>query len=261
MRANRRLARLLRGLSPTSRRRGFALGTLLFVLVALLVSAGCVRLGFWQLSRLAERRARNADVAERLAGEVRPLADIVLRGAPRFTRVKVAGRYDFEREFAIALRPRSGSPGVNIVTPLLVGGGDSAVLVNRGWVYAPDGIHAELGRWREAEWAEVDGYVEPIGRDSGPVSIPGAPSVVRRLNLDSLRPRFPYEIYGVLVVQQRDSGVARAAERGIPVRVAPPMLDDGPHLAYAVQWFAFAVVGVVGAGAVLLRDRSKRPAG
>jgi surfeit locus 1 family protein len=234
---------------------------LLFVLVALIVSAGCVRLGFWQLSRLAERRARNAEVAQRLAGEARPLADIVLRGGPRFTRVKVAGRYDFEREFAIALRPRSGSPGVNIVTPLLVGGSDSAVLVNRGWVYAADGIHAELRRWRENEWAEVDGYVEPIGTDSGLVSVPGTSSVVRRLNLDSLRLRFPYAIYSVLVVQQRDSGVARAAERGIPVRVSRPTLDDGPHLAYAVQWFAFAAVGVVGAGVVLLRDRSKQPAG
>jgi surfeit locus 1 family protein len=234
---------------------------LLFVLVALLVSAGCVRLGFWQLSRLAERRARNAEVAEHLAGEARPLADIVFRGGPRFTRVTVAGRYDFEREFAIALRPRSGSPGVNVVTPLLIGGGDSAVLVNRGWVYAADGIHAELGRWRENEWADVDGYVEPIGTDPGPVSVPGTSRVVRRLNLDSLRLRLPYAIYGFLVVQQRDSGVARAAERGIPVRVGPPKLDDGPHLAYAVQWFAFAVVGVVGAGIVLLRDRSKRPAG
>ena len=36
-------------------------------LLCLLVAAGCVRLGVWQVSRLKERRARNAALAARLS--------------------------------------------------------------------------------------------------------------------------------------------------------------------------------------------------
>ena len=36
-------------------------------------------------------------------------------------------------------------------------------------------------------------------------------------------------------------------EDGLPVAVDPPDFgDEGPHLAYAVQWFGFAMVGLVG---------------
>jgi cytochrome oxidase assembly protein ShyY1 len=37
--------------------------------------------------------------------------------------------------------------------------------------------------------------------------------------------------------------------------MAAPALDDGPHLSYALQWFAFALIGVVGAGVVAVRAR------
>jgi cytochrome oxidase assembly protein ShyY1 len=33
------------------------------------------------------------------------------------------------------------------------------------------------------------------------------------------------------------------------------VLDDGPHLSYAIQWFAFATIAVVGAGIVVARTR------
>ena len=31
-----------------------------------------------------------------------------------------------------------------------------------------------------------------------------------------------------------------------PVRVPPPPLDDGPHSSYAIQWFAFAAIALIG---------------
>ena len=34
---------------------------------------------------------------------------------------------------------------------------------------------------------------------------------------------------------------------------APPDLDEGPHLSYAVQWFIFATIGVVGYPLILRR--------
>jgi cytochrome oxidase assembly protein ShyY1 len=40
-----------------------------------------------------------------------------------------------------------------------------------------------------------------------------------------------------------------------PRRLAAPALDDGPHLSYALQWFGFALIGLVGAGVVAHRAR------
>ena len=51
--------------------------TLLFLLIALVVALGCVRLGMWQLARLGERQARNALVVRRL-GE--PAEDVARLG-------------------------------------------------------------------------------------------------------------------------------------------------------------------------------------
>ena len=49
-------------------------GTLAFVVVATAVSLGCVRLGFWQLERLRERRAINSQVTSRLGEAAVPVA-------------------------------------------------------------------------------------------------------------------------------------------------------------------------------------------
>ena len=43
-----------------------------------------------------------------------------------------------------------------------------------------------------------------------------------------------------------------------PVRVPAPALDEGSHQSYAIQWFSFATVAVVGAAAVVRADR-RRP--
>jgi cytochrome oxidase assembly protein ShyY1 len=40
-----------------------------------------------------------------------------------------------------------------------------------------------------------------------------------------------------------------------PRRVELPPLDDGPHLSYAIQWFAFATIAVGGAVLWLRKGR------
>src|SRR5918998_6664213 len=86
---------------------------------ALSVAAVCVRLGVWQLSRLAERRARNAEAAASMHGAPVALADLAGDSlAPRFRRVRVSGSFDFEHELVVTGKTRQGSPGVHIITPL-----------------------------------------------------------------------------------------------------------------------------------------------
>lgn len=233
-------------------------GTILFTLFALAVSLGCTRLGFWQLERLRERRQANALVLARLGEAPVPLENLPHNSTVRFRRVTTSGTYDFANEFVQTTRTRNGAPGVHVITPLRRSGTDTAVLVNRGWAYTPDGMKVDLSVFREDSSALIDGFVEEFSTAAGPVSTPSVERAVRRLDRDSIAARLPYPIANVVLVQQKDSGEFVAVERGTPVRVEPPRLDEGPHRSYAIQWFGFALVGIAGSAIVLQRDRKRR---
>src|SRR5689334_4365582 len=119
---------------------------ILFLLLAVVIAAACIRLGFWQLSRLAQRRARNAVVAARLSQPQAELTTLHPDSASLLHKAVVTGTPDFEHEILLAARTYQGSPGVWLLTPLRVAGRDTAILVNRGWIYAPDGVSVDAGR-------------------------------------------------------------------------------------------------------------------
>jgi len=220
-----------------------------FVVFALLSAAIFVRLGFWQLHRRGERQARNALVTSRLQA---PDADVTaLSGdsaSVRFRRAHVIGTPDYGHELVYASRSYRGSPGVNILTPVHVAGRDTAVIVDRGWVYAPDGETVDLAKWHDRD-SVFSGYVEEFPSVAGSMSA-DHPGVVTRLGYAAVRGALPFPISPVYVVMLGDSVIApdRLA------RLTPPPLDEGPHLNYAIQWFAFAAIALVGAG-VVIRQR------
>lgn len=239
-----------------------------FLLIALAVAAVCVRLGVWQLARLAERRVRNAAVAARFTAPPALYRALPADTAARhYRRVVVAGRPDYAREFVLVNRTRDGSPGVHIVTPVRVAdeaggpGGDTLVLVNRGWIYSGDGTRVDLARWREGDSIAVTGYVELPSRRPGVSRLGG-----RARGYRAYRFLDPFVVSGDAGVPvSRDYVVAEPppGETEIPqdrpVRVPPPALDEGPHKSYAFQWFGFAAVALVGGAAFARAQRRGRP--
>ena len=233
-------------------------GTIAFAVFALIVSLGCIRLGFWQLERYDERKATNAQITARLVESPALLASLRPNSLVRFRRLRAMGRYDYANEMVLTSRGRHGAPGVHVITPFRTESGDSAVLVNRGWAYAPDGMRIDLSLFREdSNVVEVDGFLEEFSTNPGPVFTPSVPNGIRRLNYDSISARLPYPLARMVIVQRLDSGEAVAVDKGHPVRADPPPLDEGPHRAYAIQWFGFALVGIVGTGLVVQRDRRR----
>ena len=219
-----------------------------FLILAVVVAAVCIRLGFWQLSRLGERRAANALVASRLdsaaVGPERLPADTM---RSRFRRVELQGEYDFAHELVLAGRTHDGSPGINFLTPLRLPGRDTAIIVNRGWVYAPDAMTVELPRWREAGPVRVGGFVNTYHDASADAAIEDRPRTLKRFDYDAIAAALPYPVADYYVVA---TSPAVGSRDSVPVRLEAPPLDEGPHLSYAIQWFAFAVIGLAGAGVV-----------
>lgn len=218
------------------------------VIFAAVFSVACISLGFWQLRRLAWRRALNARVEARL-NEPAVSIDSLPRDSAgmHYRQVQLRGTYDYAHEIVLADRTRNGSPGVDIVTPLRIPGRDTALLVTRGWVYAPDGVTADVTRWREGDTVNATGYARPLSVPyRGRPTLPEHPGAYRWIDLDALRARIPYPVYPLSVVLEGDTSTSAAIAHHTPPRVPPPPLDEGPHMSYAIQWFSFAAIAIVG---------------
>ena len=210
---------------------------------ALLVAAACVRLGVWQVDRLRQRRSRNAQV---LAHRSRP--PLLVTGAlsadsARDRRLSARGVYDYTHERLWRARSYEGVPGVDLVTPLRLPDG-TAVLVDRGWAPSPDAYHVDQGAYREGDSADVLGIGMTAPRARGDVD----PKALQ----DSL----PYHLLPFVIQQLPPSTNLHPPPQPALVRWPAPELSDGPHLSYAIQWFSFAVIIVVGSFA-LTRKRAK----
>jgi surfeit locus 1 family protein len=213
-----------------------------FVLVALV----CLRLGFWQLSRLKERRAANAAaLAARAAPQVGLDGSSAMNLRFSGRNVRAVGHYDHTHDVVLRGRAYNGAPGVEIVSPLVLGDGRTAVLVNRGFMPTPDAVTVQTDSVRELGKVRVEGTALPITSGGGrPVGREHQTSWAR-LDLDALSARMPYRLAPLYIRQSPDPRLPR-----FPRRLEPLPIDDGPHLNYAIQWFAFAGMAVVFAGVV-----------
>ena len=210
----------------------------------------CVRLGFWQLDRLEERRAFNAAVEAGLASEPTALATLLTEDDVTYRRVTVDGVWDTRHEVILFGRSLGGRPGNHVLTPLTFAEG-RAVLVDRGWV--PSDVRAPPVGGDAAATpgvVSVQGIVLPSddvgGADGGEL-----PTQVRRVDVAALDAAIPYDLVpNVYVLLQ-----AQIPGRERPIPAPLPDTSEGPHLSYAIQWFTFAAIAVVGYGLLVRRAR------
>ena len=240
-------------MAPLSITRAGVAGTVLALAVAMV----CARLGIWQLDRLEQRKQRNAAVAERLGGTAVTLRDVPHDTAGLLYRtVQIEGRYDAARSIVLRGRAHEGMPGVHVFTPLRLPDG-SAVLVNRGWVPSPDAATVDLDALPPPVSGRVTGLALPFHADGVAVADESGFRVTWTiLDLAALRRQFPYALASFYVQALPTDTGAAAFPRPLPV----PELDNGPHLGYAIQWFAFATIALVGwATLVIRRSAAPRP--
>ncbi len=196
---------------------------------AVIVAALCVGAGIWQLDRLAQRRTRNAVLEARLALPPLEVRQGLGADSARWRRVIAIGVYDFNAEQTWPGRSFEGTPGVALITPLRLADG-SAVLVDRGWVYSPDAFHVDHSSYREPATTTVTGIALVPPRGGGDVVVTGF---------------LPFVI----------QFAGRDPARGLPRRWPPPVFDNGPHLSYAIQWFSFALIALVGTAVMIRKGR------
>src|SRR5688572_12283326 len=114
-------------------------------LAALLSCAITIRLGFWQLERLEQRREINFQLGSRVVAESIRLPGPLSHTPPtgealreiEFRPVVLRGFWDFSNERALPNQFWERQLGVHLIAPLTLESGEATVLVDRGWVPAP----------------------------------------------------------------------------------------------------------------------------
>ena len=206
-------------------------------LVLFVPACVCAGLGVWQLDRAAQKRELADELAARSAAEPLAIGDAAVdAGAVRHRRVTARGRFEAEGQIFIESRRHAGRTGFHVVTPLRIDGSERRILVNRGWV-------ATMA-------AEVPAGPVTV---AGVADVPSPPALALHAGDDAARTwgdRWPYltlPLYAATVTYplQTITVLQDPADPHGFVRDWPRELPkEGMHLGYAVQWFAFALIGL-----------------
>lgn len=231
-------------------------------IIVILLAAVFIRLGLWQLSRLHDRRERNARIEARLAEPVLPLTAVIAADAGGDAvdavidrRVRATGTYDPAAQVLVRNRTNDGVPGRWVLTPLRLGSG-AVLVVNRGFVAQDDRVPAPpAGR------VTVTGLLEPPqrrGTFGAKDPATGTLREINRIDLGRLQRQSDADLFPVWLQLESEQPKPAGA---VPAVLPPPELGEGPHFSYAMQWFGFTLVGIVGWLALVRReavDRARR---
>ena len=236
----------------------------------LLVCVAMVNMGLWQLRRLDEKRTANAKIETAMREPAQPIATVLPDGASstaaqvsaaEYRPVVVTGRYRADEQVLVMNRTHNGSPGYWVVTPLVQADG-TAIAVLRGWIpysYTPDGSWEDFAP--PAGTVAVQGLVRQsqVRSSNSLVGSPKDPSTgtlreLARLDVGRLSQQLAERTmpgYIELVAQEPAVGE-------LPVVLDLPELSEGPHLGYAIQWFAFTLLTLIVYPLLLIRVARRR---
>lgn len=207
-------------------------------IVAIILIALFVWLGFWQLDRAQYKERLWAQFNRADSGElVRIDTTAGLTGLERYTPVRLRGHYDEQHQILLDNRIHEGRAGVHVYTPLRLSGG--VVLVNRGWLPLPPARRPLPAAPAPGGEVTVQGLISPpppAGLVLGEVQAPETwPWLTPYLMLDRVQTALAHPVAERVIL------LSPQAPHGFVRNWAPDTLPPARHTGYAVQWFALAL--------------------
>lgn len=205
-----------------------------------------VRLGYWQLSRAAEKEQRQAAITAQMEAPVLNTRDLLAAPANfglMHQRVVLEGQWLPQHTVYLDNRPMNGRAGFWVLTPLQLNA-STRVLVQRGWIPRHQQDRTLLPEIQTpAGVVQVQGRVAPSPSPLLTLSTDTALGAAE-LKITHIRQNLDLEAYAAEVggafaatVLQTDSG-----SEGLLRDWAAITVGVEKNLAYAFQWFALAVL-------------------
>jgi len=237
------------------------LATTLLVIVAMGVTIlMCIwQLNRWETSQLSDAHLISMQKAPLLVFDEAAISQDLT--SMEYRQVVANGTFDFGHQ--VALRNQYwGDPdgpaeyGFHLFTPLLLESG-KAVMVDRGWI---PGSYDTSGSWSSfnvPQAARVTGVIRvPVlkgemgGGVPNPAPVPGQPLALwNYIDLERIQEQIPYQLLPIYIEQ-----VPVGDQTALPYRSLPTLvLDDVPHLGYALMWVFFTCLLLFGYPVLLHR--------
>ena len=209
--------------------------------VASVFAVACIALASWQIDRRTEavskieRVSENYDLEPLDISDVSPLAlsEVV---AKEWRKTELSGRYLSEIPLLVRNRAIAGQPGFVQLVPFKLDDGQ-VVIIERGWIPADSNLNPS----QELLPGNLD--KDLVARVRLGEAIPNRDSPEGQLTSINLS-----EIESMIGIELETDFYLRLVsesppESSYPQPLSRPVLDEGNHLSYAVQWIIFAVMG------------------
>lgn len=214
-----------------------------YVALATIFAIACCLFGVWQWNRreealaAIERLESNYDRSPVAVTEAIP-DPATFDPARQWTPVVLEGEYLLDEQLLLRGRWRGGQVGFDVIAPFRTLEG-TVFVVDRGWIDQASG--AERPVTEPATPAEPTTVVARLRPNEGDIPGRGAPEgQIASVNLPAIAEGIDGEAYvGAYGLLVSEDGAA-PADVAIATR---PVLDEGPHLSYTLQWFVFALFG------------------
>jgi cytochrome oxidase assembly protein ShyY1 len=228
-------------------------------LVVILASA-FLALGFWQLARDRQKQEKVRANNAAFAAPAPLVTTLNAKDVGIKARAQASGTYDVAHQVLLRNQTRGDRVGDDLLTPLRLSDG-TAVLVDRGWIPSPS---SASGRGRGSTSTVT---VRGLARAARSLSAQDAPRTeagllsLARVDLGRVQQQVPYRVRDVWIEAQSQSPAPGAGDPQLP---QPPSPDPVNHMEYAIEWFAFAALPLIGwpivCSRILRRDQPKPPA-
>jgi cytochrome oxidase assembly protein ShyY1 len=221
----------------------------------LALTGSFVALGFWQLGRdhhkqALVRAARAAYAAP--APEVTSGTDIA-----DGDRAQASGRYDPAHQVVFRNQVHGSDVGDDVLTPLVLADG-SAVMVDRGWIPAVgDQLVGSAATVIAKNAVVIRGIAHTSSRlsDKDAVTTSGTMLSLPRVDLTRIGSGLPYRLHTIWIQAQSETP---APPKGAPLLPQPPPPDQVNLMEYTIEWFSFALIGIIGWPVALLAFSRRR---
>jgi cytochrome oxidase assembly protein ShyY1 len=206
---------------------------LIFTILILIAFGLSIRLGIWQYQRHEARIVFNQAISQALTQQ--PIAlNQIDEEALSWQKVFIEGSFDSQSQQLVRRKYFEGKLGFWVVAKFVTQD-NKVVLVNRGFVpvSAAATVTPDIPAPSESTFV-LEGFIQPLEPELEKASdIPlGQASAINRQQFSITEKDYQYFIH-----QSNNEELSA---------INPPEISNGPHLAYSLQWFAFAVMIVVG---------------
>jgi surfeit locus 1 family protein len=202
-----------------------------------------ISLGIWQLSRAEQKQLFFKTQEQQLQSDtldLKPDTQINTESA-KYNKIRVDGHYDVAHQFLLDNQINTGKVGYFVLTPLMLEGSGKAVLINRGWVPLQSRTILPNVAVTDAPITvsgRINHFLE-VGMRLPGAEIPaqGWPSVVQVVDGDVLSKALGYPLFQFQI--ELDASQANGYKRDWHTTT---LMRPEQHTAYAVQWFALALI-------------------